>query len=135
MTSERRVLLLKAAREDLDRLARESLPLAKCALVVLKKLEAGRLQGRLLDDRGSTGDLPDCRKLYFGLAPSLDSHRIVYKRRPNGDVEILEIVAVETREESYAYLLAAQRLGRLPESRRWWLSRVAARLGRSDPVS
>lgn len=82
----------------------------------------------------SAGDLSDCRKLYFGLGPSLDSHRIVCKRRPNGDVEVLEIVAVETRGQSYAHLLAAQRLGRLPESRRWWLSRVAARLGRSDPA-
>ncbi|MEK7422632.1 MAG: hypothetical protein AAB131_02210 [Actinomycetota bacterium] len=59
---------------------------------------------------GTTGDLTDCRKLYFGLGDP-PSHRIVYRDLAG---EIVEIVAVEARAEMYAYLLAAVRLGRLP---------------------
>lgn len=62
----------------------------------------------------STGDLGDCRKLYFGLGQP-PSHRIVYRELgPAGDIEILEIVAIEARDELYAYLLASVRLNRLP---------------------
>jgi hypothetical protein len=82
----------------------------------VKELEARTVDGAPLENMAVTADLTDCRKLYFGLGDP-PSHRIVYRElEDSGDVEILEVVAVETREELYAYLLAANRLGRLPQA-------------------
>ncbi len=69
-----------------------------------------------------TGDLSDCRKLYFGLG-NPPSHRIVY-RVLDETIEIIEIVAVEARADMYVYLLAALRLGRLPAETKPQLNRV-----------
>jgi len=61
-----------------------------------------------------TGNLSDCRKLYFGGANGR-SHRVVYRQLPDHEtVEVLEVVVVESRSEMYVYLLASQRMGRLP---------------------
>lgn len=67
----------------------------------------------------TTGDLTDCRKLYFGRG-NPPSHRIVYREAgTDGALEVLEVVAVEERDALYVYLLTANRLGRLPiESKR-----------------
>lgn len=66
----------------------------------------------------SYGDLSDCFKVYFGTTDE-PTHRIVYRHLDDGDIEVIEAVAVEARADGYVYLLAASRLGRLPkESKR-----------------
>lgn len=86
---------------------------------MVRDLELGVVDGETLEEMALTGDLSDCRKLYFGFS-SPPSHRIVYRELgQDRTVEIVEVVAVEAREHLYAYLLASSRLGRLPwESRR-----------------
>lgn len=115
----RKAAFLAAAKADVGRLAEDDHDLAKLALRTIRRLETGTVEGMPLQDMAATGDLSDCRKLYFGPGDP-PSHRIVYRELPGGgDIEILEIVALEAREELYAYLLAASRLGRLPiESKR-----------------
>jgi hypothetical protein len=111
----RRALFLEAAKEDVARLAEDDRRLARSALQAVRDLERGEVDGLPLADMALTGDLTDCRKLYFGLG-SPPSHRIVYRELgPSGDIEILEVVAIEARDELYAYLLSAARLGRLPD--------------------
>ena len=111
----RRALFLDAAKADVGRLAEDDRRLAQLALQTVRALERRDVDGLPLADMALTGDLADCRKLYFGLG-SPPSHRIVYREvGPSGDVEIIEVVAVEARDELYAYLLAAARLGRLPD--------------------
>jgi hypothetical protein len=106
-------LFLDAAKADVRRLADDDRRLAQLALQRVRDLEVGNVEGMPLNDMAATGDLGDCRKLYFGFGDP-PSHRIVYRARPQGDLEIVEVVAVEARDELYAYLLAAARLGRLP---------------------
>lgn len=111
----RKARFLKAASDDVGRLAEGDPDLATVALRKVQELEARAVEGVRLQAMAVTGDLGDCRKLYFGPG-NPPSHRIVY--RDLGEergVEIVEVVAVEAREQLYAYLLAAKRLGRLPE--------------------
>lgn len=117
MTGRRRTAqFLAAARDDIARLALDDPALARLALRKVRDLEAGLIEGIALHDMARTGDLTDCRKLYFGPgAPP--SHRIVYRELPER-VEVVEVVAAEARAERYAYLLAAVRLGRLPHASR-----------------
>jgi hypothetical protein len=73
----------------------------------------GELRGQPLAKQVRTGDLSDCRKVYFddrGDRPP--AWRIVYRERSDGSVEIIEVVAVGARAESAVYLTAGQRLGR-----------------------
>jgi hypothetical protein len=112
--ARRRALFLDAAKADVGRLADDDRRLAQLALQRVRDLELGNVEGLPLNDMAVTGDLGDCRKLYFGFSDP-PSHRIVYRGLgPQGGIEIVEVVAVEARDELYAYLLAAARLGRLP---------------------
>ena len=111
----RRVTFLRAATADLDRLAEDDPFLVTLALRKIRDLEAGHVDGAPLHALSKSGDLGDCRTLYFGPgAPP--SHRIAYRveDETTPTVEIVEIVAVEARQQLYVYLLAAARLGRLP---------------------
>jgi hypothetical protein len=111
----RRVTFLSAAKADIGRLHDDDPDIAKLALRKVQELQAGTVTGVPLEELAKTGDLGDCSKLYFGLG-SPPSHRIVY-RSVDGDpsrLEVLEVVAVESRADLYAYLLASSRLGRLP---------------------
>lgn len=111
----RQAKFLQAASDDIGRLKDDDPHLAVLALRKVKDLEARTVDGAPLENMALTGDLTDCRKLYFGFGDP-PSHRIVYRElEDSGDIEILEVVAVESREELYAYLLAASRLGRLPQ--------------------
>lgn len=113
---KRRAIFLPAARADLHRLANDDPALPRIALARIRDLETGRVDGVPLGAIAKTGDLGDCRKVYFG-AGSTPSHRIVFRAlgpAPSARIEIVEIVAVEARADLYAYLLAAVRLGRLP---------------------
>jgi hypothetical protein len=111
----RQAKFLKAASDDVGRLGEDDPELAVLALRKVRELEARVLEGVPLEAMAVTGDLGDCRKLYFGPG-NPPSHRIVYRDLGEDDgIEIVEIVAVEAREQLYAYLLAAKRLGRLPD--------------------
>jgi hypothetical protein len=115
---------VEAAKADVRRLANDDKRLARLALERVRDLERRQVDGAPLNDMAATGDLSDCRKLYFGLG-SPPSHRIVYRDLgPKGGIEILEVVAVEARDQLYAYLLSAARLGRLPEESRPRLNRI-----------
>lgn len=126
MTGGRRhATFLKAAKDDVGRLAEDDPVLATYALLKVRDLEDGRVEGVPLADMAKSGDLHDCRKLYFGIG-NPPSHRIVYRDVDDGttQIEIIEIIAIEERAEMYAYLLAAVRLGRLPTETRPEFNRV-----------
>lgn len=106
------------------------------AFELLKRFEAGQVDGRPLHDFGQKGDLSGCLKLYFGAHPGEDTHRIVLQEvgsEENDGVvyEIIEVVAIGERDLDYIYMLAAQRLETFPENRDWWLQRVTARIQQS----
>ncbi|HUZ44913.1 MAG TPA: hypothetical protein VMU63_10960 [Acidimicrobiales bacterium] len=113
----RAATFLPAAVQDLERLRGDDPALPGMALRKVRDLEVGEIEGQPLQEMAVTGDLADCRKVYFGQG-NPPSHRIVYRQLDDGAIDVLEIVAVEAREEMYAYLLAAVRLGRLPEESR-----------------
>ena len=127
---QRTASFLVAAAQDLEHLREDDPDLPGLALGKVRELEAGAIEGEPLQEMAVTGDLADCRKLYFGKG-NPPSHRIVYRHLDGGAIEVLEIVAVEAREEMYAYLLAAVRLGRLPEESRPRFNRLRqAAIGR-----
>jgi hypothetical protein len=108
------VTFLGEARQDLVRLAADDPDLARRALLLIRDLELGKVTGEPLAAMAKAGDLGDCRKLYFGSGDA-PSHRAVYRERGRTrEIEIIEVIAVESRSEMYAYLLASVRLGRLP---------------------
>ena len=110
----RKATFLKAASDNIGRLADDDPDLAVLALRKVRELEARTVEGVKLEEVAVTGDLGDCRKLYFGPGDP-PSHRIVYRELGEQEgIEVVEAVAVEAREQLYAYLLAAKRLGRLP---------------------
>ena len=111
---KRQLRYLAAAKADLERLKGDDPRLADRARAHLKLLEDGRQDGLPLELLPRYGDLSDCRKIYFGVTNE-PTHRIVYHQSEDGGVEIAEIVAIESRPEGYVYLLAASRLGRLPD--------------------
>jgi hypothetical protein len=140
------VVLIKAAEQDLVRILAEDRKLGVRVRAVLELLADGSVAGVPLREMASYGDLRDCMKVYIGRSPQSASHRIVYRVRAGSaprEASTLEVIAVEVREEGYAYLLAADRLGRLPVETRSKFGRVhqkmIARRGmrrkfdRSDP--
>jgi hypothetical protein len=96
-----------------------ALPTQKLKEIALQRISDvmnGRLSGARLEDMSRTGDLTDCFKLYFDETGGPDpAYRVVYRELAEGAFEVVEVVAVEQREELYVYALAALRLGRLPE--------------------
>ena len=101
------------AQADLKRLGEDNPDLPGLALATLKAYEIGRVDAIPLRAMAKTGDLGDCGKIYFrpGAPPS---HRIVIRHLDETTVEVVEVVADEARQDAYAYLLAANRLGRIP---------------------
>ena len=118
--SPRTLRWLEAARADLERLRQDDERLARRALAQIRLIETGRLDGRPLQDLALYGDLSDCRKLYFGAEQGHNTHRTSC----HGHLELIEIVALEQRQDGYVYLLAANRLERLPAETRPKFNRV-----------
>ena len=119
----RRLEYLPAAVADLKRLQEDDPALAIEAGRILADVAAGRRDGEPLSAMAATGDLSDCRKIYFGHR-NQPTHRIVLQQRPDGTLEVLLIVAVEARADAYVYLLSAERLERLPQPQQPNLDRL-----------
>lgn len=89
------------------------------ATALVELVRDGRVTGKGLESLPSYGDLSDCRKVYFAATGSgPPTHRLVYQVVDDAAlevVEVVEVVAIEARDEGYVYLLASDRLGRLPE--------------------
>ncbi len=113
----RKVQYLGAAATDIERLANDDPVVGRLAASKVRELARGDVVGKPLAEMASTGDLSDCFKLYFGIG-SPPTHRIVYVEITDAGPPVLEIVEiveiVEERDDLYAYLLASNRLGRLP---------------------
>jgi len=110
----RRIEISPDARQDLLRLKSMDTALATVAASMLKRLASGRISGVPLEKMPKFGDLSDCRKVYFGYG-NPPSHRIVYREIDETRIEVFEIVALESRDDAYVYLLTALRLKRLPQ--------------------
>jgi len=102
------------AREDVRRLTKLDRRLAVVASTALRDIANGTTDGVPLEKMAKFGDLSDCRKVYFGYG-NPPTHRIVYRELDEETIEIIDVVALESREDAYVYLLAAERLRRLPE--------------------
>ena len=102
------------AREDVRRLTKLDRRLAVVAATALRNISNGTTVGVPLEKMAKFGDLSDCRKVYFGYG-NPPTHRIVYRELDESTIEIIDVVAIESREDAYVYLLAAERLRRLPE--------------------
>lgn len=79
-----------------------------------EQLKEDPLLGKPLEYHANTGDLRDCRKLYFALTTNESpTHRIVYRLLPSADKpDIVELVAIGERQEEEVYQVAVLRLGR-----------------------
>lgn len=122
--ARRRVEFIAAAVNDLSRLTPA---LRRVAVGLVNEIAERRIDGEQLHSLARSGDLGDCRKIYFGVGQPA-SHRIVFRILEDGSIEVVEVIAVESREDSYVYLLAAVRLGRLPAESRPQFDRVHQRL-------
>lgn len=111
MARQRRFEVHPRVVDDLRAIRRQSEKLAVVVLTRLADLKAGRIEGRPLQDLPGTGDLSDCRKIYVGLTAMMPTHRIVYRVKDNGAVEVIEVVVVGEREALAVYLEAVRRLG------------------------
>ena len=101
------------AREDVRRLTKLDRRLAVVASTALRDIANGTTVGVPLEKMAKFGDLSDCRKVYFGYG-NPPTHRIVYRELDENTIEIIDVVAIESREDAYVYLLTAERLRRLP---------------------
>jgi hypothetical protein len=90
-------------------------PARRAAIQAIADVRRGVRVGIPLDHHGETGDLRDCRKVYFDSAGTGQKprFRLVYLVT-DGDVEVLaaEVIAVGHRSGLGAYHSAAVRLGR-----------------------
>ncbi len=113
-STPRKIDISPDARQDLLRLKSMDVALATVAASMLKRLASGSISGVPLEKMPKFGDLSDCRKVYFGYG-NPPTHRIVYREIDETQIEVFEIVAVESRDDAYVYLLTALRLQRLPQ--------------------
>ena len=84
------------------------------ALTLLVEVSRGNLIGRELEKLGATGDLSDCRKVYFDVDNNQKPrYRLVYRLTPNEVRAVaVEAVAVGERLNLDAYVRAVRNLGR-----------------------
>ncbi len=109
--------------DDLVRLDQDNHRLVVRAQALVELVVDREIEGEEFKLLASYGDLSDCRKIYFGVTAE-PTHRIVYRLLADEEIEVVQVVAVEQREEGYVYLLAAQRLAQLPAETKGRLNRV-----------
>ena len=104
--------LLPGFQQDIDALP--DLATKKMALHMLVLIRGGKIAGVKLDSRVGTGDLDDCRKLYFDPDGSgKPRYRLVYRYTPDEIHAVaIEAVAVGRRANLDAYQRAIVNLGR-----------------------
>ena len=112
MARQRKFRALPEVTNDIRAIRRRSEELAVLVIEKLADLRGGRIEGQPLGELAGTGGLSDCRKIYVGLDAVRPTHRIVYRQRDDGVVEIIEVVAVGEREALAVYVEALKRLGR-----------------------
>src|SRR5690242_20026986 len=101
------VVVGQAVHGDLRALPTDAL--RREALGYLLKLRERPRLGLRLSEMNATGDLSDCRKIYFGGA----DYRIVYQVEPSsGEPQRVRVIAVGRRARLEAYRTAVTRLGR-----------------------
>jgi hypothetical protein len=110
------VQLRSAAKGDFLALPNDAL--RREALRFLLRLKEAPRLGQPLGAHPLTGDLSDCRKVYFDENPNrLPRWRIVYRLLPNADTpRTVEIITIGARNRLLAYIETARRLGREPAS-------------------
>src|SRR5438093_970385 len=93
--------------DDISDLPTEELRREALALIV--ELETRPFLGKALGKSVMTGDLGDCRKIYFGN----DEYRIVYRLLPyENDPTDIDLIVVGKRKGYDVYEEAVERLGR-----------------------
>lgn len=110
---KREVRVSSDADKDIERLEKIDRRLSELAYNMLREIAAGTVSGESLEKMPKFGDLSDCRKVYFGYG-NPPTHRIVYRIIDETRIEIVEVIAIESRDDAYVYLLTALRLQRLP---------------------
>lgn len=111
MTSGGELPLRALARADLetDMAALDTDALRREAAAMMLRLKRRPHLGKRLYRDARTGDLSDCRKVYFDEA----RHRIVYRLLPSdGAPTRIEIIAVGPRARLDVYRKASERLSR-----------------------
>lgn len=103
---------VKLEPEALDDLRRLAPDLVTEAFGLMFRLREHPHLGQALGDHPETGDLSDCRKLYFNQV----RHRIIYQADPADarDPKRVRILAVGRRADLGVYRETARRLGRTP---------------------
>jgi hypothetical protein len=109
--------LTKLPGFEADLFALPSRELMQRALTLLVEVARGTLSGGELEALVATGDLSDCRKIYFDVDNNQKPrYRLVYRLTPNEVRAVaVEAVAVGERRNLDAYVRAARNLGRLPD--------------------
>jgi len=106
--------LTKAPGFEGDLFALPSRALMKRALTLLVEISRGNLASHKLEKLVATGDLSDCRKIYFDTDNNQKPrYRLVYRLTPN-EVRAVAVEGVGERRSLDAYVRAAKNLGRLP---------------------
>jgi len=106
--------LTKAPGFEGDLFALPSRALMERALTLLVAISRGNLAGHKLEKLVATGDLSDCRKIYFDTDNNQKPrYRLVYRLTPN-EVRAVAVEGVGERRSLDAYVRAAKNLGRLP---------------------
>jgi hypothetical protein len=108
--------LTKAQGFEADLFALPSRELMERVLTLLVEVSKGTLTGQPLEELVATGDLSDCRKIYFDVDNNQKPrYRLVYRLTPSEIRAVaVEAVAVGERRNLDAYVRAARNLGRLP---------------------
>jgi len=108
--------LTKAQGFEGDLFALPNRALMERALALLVEVSNGNLTGQPLEELVATGDLSDCRKIYFDADNNQKpQYRLVYRLTPNEVRAVaVEAVSVGERRNLDAYVRAARNLGRLP---------------------
>lgn len=109
--------LTKSQDFEGDLFALPSRELMERALTLLVEVSRGNLTGQELEALVATGDLSDCRKIYFDIDDNQKPrYRLVYRLTPSEVRAVaVEAVSVGERRGLDAYMRAAKNLGRLPE--------------------